>query len=121
MNIHFTLWLAALVPCVALAVQWFVLRSRYLAAITLQRTRHQHQQQVTQQQLELAKQQIARLQNDLSIARMQVKRQVAREQAVVPQRALNEAPAARHALPPDGFADTLPALQFPHDISLLKH
>ncbi|HEX3141939.1 MAG TPA: hypothetical protein VHQ87_17925 [Rhizobacter sp.] len=118
---QFTLWLAALGPCAAaLAVQWFLLRSRYLAALNQQRVLHQHHQQATLQQLKLAKQQIGRLQNDLSITRMQVKRQVAREQAVAPQREQPpEAVETRNALPDDGFADTQPS-QFPHDGSLLR-
>ena len=121
LSTQFILWLAALGSCAALVTQWVLLRSNYLKAIARQRARHQHQQQATQTQLELAKQQIGRLQHDLSITRMHVKRQVAREQAVAPQREQPQAPAPRHAMPPDGFADTLPSLQFPHDVSLLKH
>jgi heme exporter protein D len=121
LSTQFILWLAAIGACAAIAFQWVLLRSNYLKAIAQQRARHQHQQQATHTQLELAKQQIGRLQHDLSITRMHVKRQVAREQAVAPLREEPTAAAARHAVPPDGFADTLPALQFPHDVSLLKH
>jgi heme exporter protein D len=121
LGIHFILGLAALGACAALAFQWVLLRSNYLKAIAQQRARHQHQQQATQTQLELAKQQIGRLQHDLSVARMHVKRQVAREPSMAPLREEPRAAPPRHAVPPDGFAETLPALQFPHDISLFKH
>lgn len=121
MSINVILWAAAIGSCAALAAQWFVLRSRYLQGLAQQRARHQHHQQATLQQLEQAKQQIGRLQHDLNATRLQSQRQAAREPARALQRARTEEPAARHALPRDGFADTLPTPQFPHDISLLKH
>jgi hypothetical protein len=121
MGTNFILWAVAFGACAALAAQWIVLRSRYLKGIAQQRARHQQQQHTTQQQLEQAKQQIARLQHDLSATRLLVQRQIAREPARAQQRARAEEPAAHHALPRDGFADTLPSPQYPHDVSLLKH
>ncbi|HET7791748.1 MAG TPA: hypothetical protein VFL64_00065 [Rhizobacter sp.] len=123
MSVDFILGLAALGTSAALVAQWVVLRARYLKGLTQQRTRHQQLQQATQQQLGLAKQQISRLQNDLNITRMQVKRQASREPArAVVQQMLVEEPATMPMRPPaNGFADTLPQLQFPHDASLLQH
>jgi len=118
MSVNFILWVAITGSCAALAAQWVVLRSRYLKGLAQQRARHQQQQQATQQQLEQAKQQIGRLQHDL--IRLKVQRKIAREPAKAQQRARAQTPPARHALPADGFADTLPTPQFPHDISPLK-
>ncbi|MGY4827574.1 hypothetical protein ACVNIS_03245 [Sphaerotilaceae bacterium SBD11-9] len=122
MSVSFILWIAALGTSAALLAQWAMLRSRYLKGLTQQRTRHQQMQQATQQQLGLAKQQIGRLQNDLNITRMQVKRQASREPARVVQQMLEEEPTAMPVRQPaNGFADTLPQLQFPQDVSLLQH
>ncbi len=121
MSINFILWGATLASWAALAVQWFVLRSRYLKGLGEQRARHQHQQHTTQQQLEQAKQQIGRLQRDLNTTRLQTQPQLARERAKALQRTRAEEASTRQALPKNGFADTLPTPQFPHDASLLKH
>lgn len=121
MSVSFILWLAAAATGTALVTQWVMLRSRYLNGLAQQRTRHQQLQQATQQQLGLAKQQIGRLQNDLNITRMQVKRQASREPARVVQQMLQEEPAAPLSLPANGFADTLPLPAFAPDVSLLKH
>lgn len=120
MSLNIILSLAIVAACAALAAQWVGLRAKYLKGLAQQRARHQQHQQATQHQLEQAKQQIGRLQSELSIARLQIKRHIPPEPASAPQRAREEAPAARRALPVDGFADTLPSPQFPHDISLLK-
>jgi hypothetical protein len=118
MSVNFILWLLAIGSLVAFTTQWVVLRARYIKGLDEQRARHQQQQQATQQHLEVAKQQIARLQRDLS-ARLQVQRVTARQRA--PQRPRIEPAAAPPALPVDGFADTLPTPQYPHDIRLPKH
>lgn len=122
MSTTFILWIAAIGTCAALAMQWVMLRSRYLKGLELQRARHQQQQQLVQQRLEHAKQQIGQLQHALTAARLQVKRQLAAPaQAVPPQSVGNTGPVAHHTLANDGFADTLPSPQFAHDVSLLTH
>jgi F0F1-type ATP synthase membrane subunit b/b' len=128
MNTTTLLWLAGVMLVLITFAQWVLLRSRYLDAITQQRARHSHQMQTAGQYMDQARKQIAQLQTDLTTARSQLARHAARAAtaarerstlaAAQPQRG-EERPAARRGEPFDGFADTLPALQYPHDGALL--
>ena len=113
MSVNIILWATAIGACSGLVLQWFVLRSRYLRGMAEQRSRHQHQQQMTQQHLEQAKQQIGQLQHALTVARMQVKRQLAQQEPMAQapaQRTRAETPS-RPALPTDGFASFIAAMR----------
>ena len=125
MSVNTILWLAAGLSSGVIVVQWIFLRGRYLKGITEQRTRHQHAQQTTHQQLEQAKRQIGHLQHELSLSKQQIARLAsklpspARPRPVAsPQHQRDEAPDTRRSLPKDGFADTLPTPQFPRDAAL---
>jgi hypothetical protein len=124
MNTNTIVLLAGLAVAMIASAQWVLLRSRYLAGLTKQRARHTQQMQTAGLNIEQAKRQIAQLQLDLGDARSQLARHAARQAAAV--RALSAAPAREegHAIPPrgqpfDGFADTLPSLQYPHDPKVL--
>lgn len=128
MNAIINLWIAALVLGAAIVVQWAVLRARYRRALTLRHARHMRQQQTASCQLEQVKLQVEQLQQDLAAARLQVKRLTAAGAAPSQsrarakealERALDDATALRHRLPPDGFADTLPSPQIPDYVGLL--
>ncbi|MBC7956344.1 MAG: hypothetical protein H7Y33_10810 [Cytophagales bacterium] len=128
MSAGVNLWLAAAVVAATVIIQWVLLRARYLKGLSLQRARHAQHQQATNQQIEQSKRQIAQLRIDLSTARAQLVRNAAKERPLSPQRPrpsvapahqLNDAPPTRSTLPIDGFADTLPTPQFPHDPALL--
>jgi len=128
MNHNLTLWLAAMLFSAGVVLQWVVLRARYRNEIFKQRSRHQQQQQATAQQLEQAKRQIGQLQHDLTAARLLAQRQAAGPAVPAPSPArpkavahscARETPALQRTLPADGFAETLPAPQYPHDASLL--
>jgi hypothetical protein len=128
MNTHTILWLAGAVLVLATLAQWIVLRSRYLAALTQQRTRHALQLQTAGQQIEQAKHQIAQLHRDLGSASAQLARFATRQASAIKAHARptggapsvrHNAGTAAHGQPVDGFADTLPAPQYPHDGALL--
>ena len=128
MNTLITLGSAALVCSAAVILQWAVLRTRYRNALVKQRARYLQQQQTASQHLEQARRQIGQLQHDLAAAKLQAKRHTTSDAASAQsrsrakealQRALEEASASWRRLPPDGFADTLPSPQFPHDADLL--
>ena len=128
LNTVINLWIAAPVFGGALVLQWAVLRTKYRNGLTKQRARHVQQQQTASGHLEQAKRQIGQLQDALAAARRQVKQHTMDGAASLQsrsrakealQRTLDDASALRRRLPPDGFADTLPSLQFPHDVGLL--
>ncbi len=125
MNVTTILWLAGLGASAVIAVQWIFLRTRYLKGITQQRARHQQSQQTIHQQLEQAKRQISHLQHELSSSKQQLARLAAKlpsparpRPVAVPKRSHEDATEDRKSLPVDGFADTLPTPQFPHDVAL---
>lgn len=129
MNTNAILWAAGAVLMLVTLAQWIVLRSRYLDGLNKQRTRHALQLQTAGQHIEQAKRQIAQLQLDLGGARSQLARIAARQhQLAAPVRAAADAQCARREAgvtakrgePFDGFADTLPALQYPHDPGVLS-
>jgi hypothetical protein len=128
MNNLITLGLAVLVCSAAVVLQWAVLRTRYQNALARQRARHLQQQQTASQHLDQARRQIGQLQHDLAAAKLQAKRHTTGDgmpaqsrsrakQAL--ERALEDASTSWRCLPPDGFADTLPSPQYPHDAELL--
>lgn len=125
MNTNTILWLAGVVLVLVVFAQWVLLRSRYLDGLTKQRERHAHQMHNASLYIDQAKRQIAQLQLELGTARSQLARlSPARQPA--PARAAStaqpvreEAGAAQRGEHFDGFADTLPSPQFPHDPSLL--
>lgn len=130
MNTNAILWLAGAALMLITLAQWIVLRSRYLAGLTQQRARHAQQMQTAGQHIEQAKRQIAQLQLDLGNTRSQLARLASRQlnTTASPARPSGDAQAARREAgvtakrgePFDGFADTLPALQYPHDGALLS-
>jgi sRNA-binding protein len=124
MNTNTILWLAGVVIVLVTAAQWVLLRWRYLDGLAKQRARHAQQMQTAGLHLEQARRQIAQLQLDLGNARSQLARLAPRQ--AVPARptpatqAREEAHAApRRSEPFDGFADTLPSPQYPHDPKVL--
>jgi hypothetical protein len=115
---------------VSAAVQWAVMRSLHRKRLAKATSRHAEAQQTASRFMQQAKKQIAQLQQDLAASRLEVTR-LAREQEGIDKRR-----AARQALdqsledtvllprrspPIDGFADTLPSLQFPPDSRLGTH
>ncbi|MET0333945.1 MAG: hypothetical protein ABW190_06710 [Rhizobacter sp.] len=125
MNTTLIAWLAFLGLVLATFSQWVLLRARYLDGLNQQRNRHAEQLHAMNQSFQQAKRQIAQLQLDLGDARGQLARHVMRQSAAVASRAQAlraarpEIPTLRHELPVDGFADTMPSPQYPHDGALL--
>ena len=128
MSTDIVVWLAPVALVVVTLGQWIMLRSRYLDGLNKQRARHTQQLQTAGQHIEQAKKQIAQLQRDLSTTKAQLARQLTRAAlsqaaatppAPAPAAAAKPVAEVRPALPVDGFADTLPSLQFPHDASIL--
>lgn len=111
----------ALVGLVAL-VQWRVMQSLHRKRLAAVRARHQSAQQSAATLLQQARQQTAQVQQELAAAREAAKlgRTTARARAVADSaaarqrlnRMLDDAPLAGRGLPLDGFADTLPSMQF---------
>lgn len=127
MNTDTVLWITGAALVLVLFAQWVLLRSRYLDGLNEQRARHAQQLHTAGQYIEQAKRQIAQLQMDLGTTRSQLARltarhgaalQAARQATAAPARE-DTRPAPRRGEPFDGFADTLPALQYPHDAGLL--
>jgi len=130
-------WLmAALLALASATLQWTVLRARHRQALEAQRARLEAQQKVAVAKLDHAKRQIAQLQQDLAAARLELKQR--RPRAAPPAPVVRPSPPAfeellrvldgdddddvpaRHRLPADGFADTLPSPQYPHGPELLR-
>ena len=107
-----------------------VMRATHRRALARQLVKHQQQQQMVTGQFEQTRKQIAQLQSDLATARRELREMgkkgtaapVRPDTAIVRQtleRELDEASPSRHALPPDGFADTQPLLDTTEHGSLL--
>jgi hypothetical protein len=112
----------ALVAVVAVA-QWRVMSKLHLKRLAAVRAKHQNAQQSAATLLQQARQQTAQVQQELAAAREAAKlgqttaraRAAAADKSAARQRLnrmLDDGAAARPALPVDGFADTLPSLQF---------
>ncbi len=112
----------ALVLPIAL-LQWWATREIHRKRLAALQARHVKAQQSADVLLQQSRQQNTQLQLELAAARLAVKR-LPRGEPSAPRpnppsrdtlmRILDEAPAARHRPPPDGFAETMPSMQFPH-------
>jgi len=118
--------LAALATGVLVAAQWSFHRALQRKALDGLKSRHLQQQLNVKGKLEQARRQIAQLQQELAAARLELKqrrdRAASQAAAATSKEALSrqlDAAPARPRLPVDGFADTLPSLQFPHADELL--
>ncbi|HEV7914029.1 MAG TPA: hypothetical protein VGP22_09695 [Albitalea sp.] len=116
-------WLPiAIIPTLAV-LQWGVMRNVERKRLAAAKARHREAEQSAAKLLQQTRKQIAQLQQELATVKLQAKR-TARPAPPPPQpepevrdtllAMLDDAPPRRHALPVDGFADTLPSLQFPH-------
>ena len=114
---------------VSAGLQWAIASRLHRKRLERASARHAEVQQTSSRFMQQAKKQIAQLQQELAASRREMtrltreqeradKRQAARE---VLRQSLEEAPPARPSLPVDGFADTLPSLQFPADSRLGTH
>lgn len=110
-------WLLVIGLGAGLVLQSVLLRNAHRRRLAVQHAVLAKTQQAMNGKLDKTKQQISQLQNDLSQARMLLKR-ASRPGTVVPlrtvsrqalERDLDQTTASRYALPPDGFADTQPA------------
>lgn len=126
MNLFPWILVAGLVA--ALVVQWVVLRTAHRRHLGVQQDVLQRTQYALNSKVDKAKQQIGQLQNDLSAARLQIKR-LGKQGAAQPdsavlrralERDLDETTERRHALSADGFADTQPAYDTQHGSLLLQ-
>lgn len=114
----FDLWqVVAIVPTIGL-VQWWATRRLHRRNLAVARARHLSAQQAAAKLLQQTRQQVAQLQRELAAARLSARRMPRsrppdRPRDVVPG-ALDDASAHMPALPVDGFAETMPSLQFSH-------
>jgi acetate kinase len=105
-------------------LQWIITSRMHRRRLEQANARHAEAQQASSRFMQQAKKQIAQLQQELAASRLEVAR-LTRQQ----DRAGQQQAAARQVLreslaslaadgpapPADGFADTLPSLQFPPD------
>jgi hypothetical protein len=119
--------LAALGVAAAMALEWALHRVLQRKALALLRARQLQQQLDSNRKLDSAKRQIVQLQQELAIARAELKQRRERPEPPAPRvvptreellRQLDAAPV-RPALPVDGFPDTLPSEQYAHMEELL--
>ena len=118
---HINQWLLAASVATLLLVEWWMVRAIYHRRLAASLTRRQHEQQAAAKLLAQTRQQIKQLQQEVAVLRplaVRAARQTAKPaahiaaaNAALSQR-LDKAASARPALPVDGFADTLPSLQF---------
>ena len=114
-----TLWPYAVTHGLAMALVWAVLRVHHRKRLAAVKARHNQSQQAASNLIHEAKRQLAQLNKDLAAARLatklatQTRAAAPRVPMPVPATAKRpEAAASRPQLPVDGFADTLPSLQF---------
>jgi septal ring factor EnvC (AmiA/AmiB activator) len=122
--------LVVAVTLVAFAAQAFAMRATHRRALARQLAKHQQHQQTLNSQFEQARKQISQLQSDLATARREL-RQMSRKGPAAPaqrdtaatrqslEREIDAGRAPRGVLPPDGFAETQPALEVTQYGSLL--
>lgn len=118
----FTPWLVAAALVVIIAVlQWRVTRAVHLKHLADLRARHQRAQQSAATLVQQARLQAAQAQQALAAAREAAKRKPHLAAAQPPvstatreslDKLLDEAAHAQRSLPVNGFADTLPSMQF---------
>jgi hypothetical protein len=129
MNTALAMVLAALAAVVLVGGQWGLQRSLQRRALDALKSRHAQQQLNLTRKLDQAKRQIPQLQQELAAVRLELKQR--RERSAPPPepappvptresliRELDAVPP-RPKLPVDGFADTLPSLQYAHAEELL--
>ena len=116
-----TLWPYAVTHGLAMAFVWAVLRVHHRNRLDAVKARHNRSQQAASNLIHEAKRQLAQLNKDLAAARLATKLATQTRAAAprvpmpmpVPATAKRpEAAAPPPQLPVDGFADTLPSLQF---------
>lgn len=114
---------------VSAGLQWAITRRVHRRRIELANARHAEAQQTSSRFMQQAKKQIAQLQQELAASRLELSR-LTREQERADQHeaarqvlraSLDSESANPRPLPADGFADTLPSLQFPPDSVLGTH
>jgi hypothetical protein len=114
-----TLWLLIVTTLVA-ALQWWATHLIHRKRLARAQARHLKAQQSTDKMLQQSRQQNTQLQQELAAARLAMKRHQrpqATPAAPVPDaraalmKILDQAPQ-RRTLPVDGFAETMPSLQF---------
>jgi hypothetical protein len=123
-----SLWPHLAVNGLVVVVFWAWMHARYKKRLTVQKARHVQSQQTSSRLMLEAKRQVAQLNKDLAAARLAVKLAVqaraapARVPAAVTQTSRRvDMPTTRTELPVDGFADTLPSLQFSADKTFGLH
>jgi len=122
-----SLWPHFVVNGLVVAVFWAWMHARYKKRLAVQKARHVQFQQASSRFMLEAKRQVAQLNKDLAAARLAVKLAVqaraapARVPAAVQTTRRVDMPTTRTQLPVDGFADTLPSLQFSSDTTLGLH
>jgi hypothetical protein len=120
---HINQWLLAASVATLLFVEWWLVRTIYHRRLAASLTRRQLEQQAAAKLLAQTRQQIKQLQQEVAVLRPLAVRaarhtarpgaHIAAADATLSQR-FDNAASARPALPVDGFADTLPSLQFTH-------
>ena len=113
--------IVAIVGMGAILIQWWTMRTIHRKSQAESHTRRQLEQQTASKLLAQSRRQIEQLQQEMAVLRQQIKR-TARPVAkpAAPTNTVSEsllgmldaAEPARRRLPVDGFADTLPSLQF---------
>jgi hypothetical protein len=117
-------WIPLTLTALVAGLQWWATRKAHQKKIAMVRARHLKAQQEADKLLQMSRQQNVQLQQELAMARLAVKRPQREPAAPAPAAApkvdarsalmkiLDEAPSSRHAPPKDGFAETMPSLQF---------
>jgi hypothetical protein len=111
-------WLVAGLMLILAVAEWAILRAVYRKRMAAVRARHLQMERSAVQFGQQAKRQIGQLQQELAAARLEAKH-AAHARAEVRAAVAAASPAgkgkpapSRPQLPVDGFADTLPLLQF---------
>lgn len=115
------LWPSLLFAVAVAAVQWWATRRLHRQALARAQARHLKAQQLSDKLLQQSRQQNTQLQHELETARLGMRRQRVGP-AAVPQpepaaraaltRMLDAAPELKRSLQVDGFAETMPSMQF---------
>jgi hypothetical protein len=118
---HVDEWLLATSVAALLLFEWWTVRAIYFRRMSAALARRQQELQTAAKLLAQSKQQIKQLQQEVAILRplaVRAARHVTQPSpaSTALSRMLDSAAApARPSLPPDGFADTLPSLQFTNE------
>jgi hypothetical protein len=118
---HVYEWLLAASVAALLLFEWWTMRMIYFKRLTASQARREQELQTAARLLAQSKQQIKQLQQEVAVLRPLAVRAARHVTQPSPagkalSQMLDSAPApARPTLPPDGFADTLPSLQFTNE------